>query len=214
MKHLIHVFAAAALAGLMAGCATYRAVDSDVTAFPQWGGKPPGPNTAYRFERLPSQQATGSAQDELEAQARIALAKVGLVLSPTVARYSVQVTLGAQGGERSAYGGGYGGGYDGFGFPMPGVFLGGGSGGASVGLSFPIGRPAPSYRRDLTVLMRDLRNNQVVYETRARHDGSSGDDRQVVPAMLEAALRDFPEPASGVRRISVEPPGAAGKAAP
>lgn len=190
------------MAFFMTGCSTVRLVDSDVTAFSHWSAAPPAPGTAYRFERLPSQQAVGAQQDHVEGLARSALAKVGMELNPALARYSVQVVINTQVVERYPYDGGY----DGFGFATPGVFLGGGSRGASMGLSFPMRFPEPYFKRDLRILMRDLSSNQVAFETRALHDGVWRDTLAVLPAMLDAALRGFPQPPPGTRRINVEIP--------
>ena len=185
---------------LMTGCAGVRLVDTDVTAFPKWTAAPPGPGTAYRFERLPSQQNLAAQQDAVEADARTALAKVGMELNPTVARYSVQVVATTQIIER-----GYAG-YDGI-FGGPGLFLGGGNRGLGFGLSFPMRFPEPIFfRRELAILMRELISPQVVFETRAFHDGVWSDTPAVFPAMMDAALRGFPEPPPGTRRINVEIP--------
>jgi len=43
-----------------------------------------------------------------------------------------------------------------------------------------------------------------VFESRANHDGRWSDDLAVVPAMFEAALRGFPNPPQGVRRVDIE----------
>ena len=199
------ILSIAATALLMAGCSTVRMVDSDVTAFYNWNGPPPAPATPYRFERLPSQQAAGSQQDHVEGLARAALAKVGMELNPPAARYSVQVTANTQIIDRGPYGYSP---YGGFGFGS-GVFVGGGSRGASVGLSFPIGggiAEPPYFKRELSIVMRDLRTNQVSFETRALHDGVWGDTLAVRPAMLDSALRGFPQPPAGTRRINVEIP--------
>jgi len=188
---------------LMTGCASVRRVDSDVTAFAKWTAAPPGPGTAYRFERLPSQQNPAAQQDTVEAQARAALAQVGLELNPAAARYSVQVVANTLIIER-----GYPGypGYDGF-FGMPGVYLGGGNRGAAFGMSFPMRFPEPTYfKRELALLMRELSTQQVVFESRAFHDGVWRDSQTVFPAMMEAALRGFPEPPPGTRRVDVEIP--------
>ena len=183
---------------LMTGCAGVRLVDTDVTAFPKWTAAPPGPGTAYRFERLPSQQNLAAQQDAVEADARTALAKVGMELNPAVARYSVQVVATTQIIER-----GYPG-YDGI-FGGPSVFLGGGNRGLGFGLSFPMRFPEPTYfKRELSMLMRELVTQQVVFETRAFHDGVWSDTQAVFPAMMDAALRGFPEPPPGTRRINVE----------
>ena len=202
-RALAALFSVAVMAFFMAGCSTVQLIDSDVTAFSHWSAAPPGPGTAYRFERLPSQQAVGAQQDRVEALARTALAKVGMELNPAVARYSVQVVVNTLVVERVPYDGV---GYDGFGFPAPGVFLGGGSRGAAVGLSFPMRFSEPYFKRDLSILMRDLSSNQVVFETRALHDGVSSDTLAVLSSMLNAALRGFPQPPPGTRRINIETP--------
>jgi len=204
-RTLALVFALAAAAFFMAGCSSVRVVDSDVTAFYNWGGPPPAPGTPYRFERLPSQQAAGSTQDAVEGLARNALAKVGMELNTPAARYSVQVAASTQIVDRGPYAYGP---YGGFGYGS-GVFVGGGNRGASIGLSFPIGgaiAEPPYFKRELSIVMRDLRSNQVVFETRALHDGVWGDTLAVLPAMLDSALRGFPQPPAGTRRINVEIP--------
>jgi Domain of unknown function (DUF4136) len=199
-RALAALFLIATSLWLMTGCAGVRLVDTDVTAFPKWTAAPPGPGTAYRFERLPSQQNPAAQQDTVEAQARAALARVGMELNPSVARYSVQVVATTQIIER-----GYPG-YDGI-FGGPGVFLGGGNRGVGFGLSFPMRFPEPTYfKRELAILMRELSSQQVVFEVRAFHDGIWGDSQAVFPAMMDAALRGFPEPPPGTRRINVEIP--------
>ena len=199
-RALAALFLIATSLWLMTGCAGVRLVDTDVTAFPKWTAAPPGPGTAYRFERLPSQQNPAAQQDAVEAQARSALAKVGMELNLAVARYSVQVMATTQIIER-----GYPG-YDSV-FGGPGVFLGGGNRGVGFGLSFPLRFPEPTYfKREVALLMRELATQQVVFETRAFHDGVWSDSQAVFPAMMEAALRGFPEPPPGTRRINVEIP--------
>jgi predicted small secreted protein len=206
MKRAFAIFFMAAMAFVMAGCSTVRLVDSDVTAFYSWNGPPPAPGTPYRFERLPSQQAPGSPQEALEGMARNALSKVGMEFNPSAARYSVQVVATTQIIDRGPYGYSP---YGGFGFGS-GVFVGGGSRGAGVGLSFPIGGGGISestyFKRELSIVMRDLRTNQVAFETRALHDGVWSDTPAVLPAMLDSALRGFPQPPAGTRRINVEIP--------
>ena len=204
MKRVISaIFSVAVLAFFVAGCSGLRLVENDVTAFHHWSAAPPGPGTAYRFERLPSQQVLGSQQDYVEGITRTALARVGMDLNPATARYSVQVRVSTQVIERLPYDGA---GYDGFGFASPGVFLSGGNRGASVGMSLPMRFSEPYYRRELTLLMRDLGTSQVVFETRALSDGVQSETLAVLSAMLEAALRGFPQPPSGPRRIHVEIP--------
>ena len=197
------IFSVAVMALFMVGCSTTRVLENEVTAFYNWNASPPTPGTAYRFERLPSQQVIGAQQDYVEERARTALAKVGMQMNPATARYSVQVRVSTQVIERLPYDGA---GYDGFGFATPGVFLGGGSQGAAFGLSFPMRFSEPYYRRELTLLMSDLGTHQVVFETRALSDGVQGETLSVLSAMLDAALRGFPQPPPGPYRVNVQIP--------
>ena len=183
---------------LLSGCSGMRLVDSDVTAFSAWTAAPPGPSTRYRFERLPSQITAAAEQDRIEAIATTSLAKVGLVLSATDARYAVQVIAATEVLQRYAD--------SGFGVGGPGVFIGGGNMGSSIGFSFPFGFTTPYYKRSVTVLMRELSTQKVVFETRALNDGPSGDFFAVLPAMLDSALLGFPQPPTGTRRVNVEIP--------
>lgn len=199
MKSLLKTLAfVACVSAVLTGCSGMRIVDSDVTTFAAWTSAPPGPGTPYRFERLPSQQLARLQQDEVEAIASRSLAKVGMVVAPGTARFSVQVVLNTQLLERFAD--------DGFMLGGPGVFLGAGNMGGSIGMSFPIRFGQPFLKRDLTVLMRDMSTQKVVFETRALHDGIWNDGLSVLPAMLEAALLGFPQPPAGTRRINVEIP--------
>ncbi|MES2415990.1 MAG: DUF4136 domain-containing protein [Pseudomonadota bacterium] len=179
---------------VLAGCSGMRIVDSDVSAFSAWTSAPPAPNTPYRFERLPSQQ--NMQQDRLENIARTSLARVGMVLEPQAARYSVQVMFSTQYLERFPD--------DGFLFGGTGVFAGGPIG--PYGFGYPMRFGEPYYKRELTILMRDLSNQKVTFETRAYHEGVWGDTLAVLPAMLDSALLGFPQPTPGLRRINVEIP--------
>ena len=205
MKNTLKTIVVAAIAGmLLSACSGMRIVDSDVTAFPAWNTAPPGPGTAYRFERLPSQQLPNMQQDRIEQIAAASLAKVGMVLNPAAARLSVQVVLNTQSGQRYPDGTMSGGG--------PGVFLGAGNFGSSVGLSFPLGGFGgggfgnPYYQREVRLSMRDLTSQNVVFETRAINDGPWGDAFAVLPAVMDAALLGFPQPPVGTRRVNVEIP--------
>jgi hypothetical protein len=202
-RALTAIFSVAILALLMVGCATTRLVDSDVTAFSSWRSAPPGPGTPYRFERLPSQQLAGAQQDLVEGLAHKALARVGLTLDSPAARYSVQVMLTTLVVDRLPY---YGGGYGGYGFGRPGVFGGHGYRGGAFGMSYPLYFPEPYFRRELHIVMRDLSNGQIVFETQALHDGIWSDTLAVLPAMLDAALLGFPQPPPGTRRVNIEIP--------
>jgi hypothetical protein len=186
----------------MAGCSGMRIVENDVRAFYSWSAAPPAPGAPYRFERLPSQQVVGAQQDALEALARAALAKVGLVLEPATPRYSVQVRVSTQVVERPPYYDGWG--YGGWGFARPGVFLGAGNHGAAFGMAFPLGFSETYFRHELTLLVRDLQNSQVVFETSAVNNDVFSSTQPMLSAMLDAALQGFPQPPTAPRRINVE----------
>lgn len=198
MRSFIAIIFVASASLLLSACSGMRIVDSDVTAFAAWTSAPPGPGTTYRFERLPSQLASGPLQDRIEASARTSLARVGLVMEPGSARLSVQVVFNSQVTERYPD--------SSFAFGGPGVFLGAGNYGSSIGLSFPLRIGNPYYLREVKIVVRDLGTQKVVFETRAQNDGPWGDGLAVLPAMLDAALMGFPQPPPGTRRVNVEIP--------
>ncbi|MBL0421680.1 DUF4136 domain-containing protein [Ramlibacter sp. AW1] len=188
-----------AAAALLAGCATGYRMDNSVQSFSALTALPANPT--YRFEWLPSQR--GPAQSALEAMADPALFQAGLRRDDASPRYSVQVEAGLQ-RMRSPWADPWDPGW-GWGW---GVGLGARRGGGAVGLGF--GSPfwpraeSPWYRREVRVLMRDLSNNQVVYETRAVNEGPWLDDAVAYPALFQAALQGFPNPPPGPRRVDLQ----------
>ncbi|MEO8020531.1 DUF4136 domain-containing protein [Polaromonas sp.] len=204
-RALTAIIFVAILAGLLGGCASTRVVDSEVTSFARWSPAPPAPGSSYRFERLLSQQQPDAPQARLEGLTQAALARVGLQHNPQAASFSVQVSASSQPMLRSRWDGGY------YPYGGPNVFIGSGvgSGGASVGFGFgfPLGgMDPPLYRREISIVMRELRSNVAVYETRAVSEELWHDSDPVISAMLDAALRGFPVPPGGPRRVSVEIP--------
>ena len=195
--------AAAALAGLLvaaalAGCATVRRVDADVNSFGSWP-EARTPST-FAFERLPSQQAHPEQQDELEGAALPALETAGFRPAPagTPADALVQVAARTLREDR------------GYGYPYGDPFLRGGlfygsrwrAGG--LGLGYGWGGPT-LYLTEVSMLIRDSRTKQVLYETRASHQGLWG-DVAIRAALFEAAMKDFPRQAVSPRRITVDIP--------
>lgn len=190
------LFAAAGAALLLAGCASTYLLDNQVQSFSQLPALPAQPT--FRFERSLSQQAD-PYQQALEALADPALHKAGLRRDDSAPRYSVQVSARTQqtispyydpywgpwgwGGWNLAYGGRYG--AIGFGGPWP---------------------RADSYwfHREVSVIVRELPANRVVYETSAVNDGPVLDNRLVLPAMFDAAMQGFPNPPAGPRRVDIQ----------
>ncbi|WP_158081319.1 DUF4136 domain-containing protein [Rhodoferax fermentans] len=178
---------------LLTGCSGMRVVDSQVTSFAP-ARVPEG--SRYTFERLPSQQNKATAQDQLEAMAEEALAKVGLSRDDQAAGYSVQVSASQRAQQ------------DVLDRPALGWNLGWmvGNGGVSVGRGalFPGLDVRTSYWREVGLVIRNRATQTVVFESHATHDGPWSDSDAVLPAMLDAALQGFPEPPTGVRRVNIE----------
>ena len=189
-----------ALAALLTGCAGMRVVDSQVLAV---ANVPPGvqlQGAKYRFERLPSQVSNPEA-GLAEQQAEQALAAVGLVRDDAAAQLSVLV--GFQGTQYLA---------DPWGYPYPGTYgsisigrgVPWGSGvGFGMGMRFP---PPTQYRREVSLVLRDLASGQVVYETRASHEGPWSDSVPIFATLFKAALANFPNPPAGPQRVNIELP--------
>ncbi len=186
------------------GCGAMRLVDSNVRSYATPPLVPIG--ASYRFERLPSQQANAGQQTRLEALVQPALAKAGLQQNDTAASYSVQVSVSIKVDSYSPWDRasiGWGPGWH-FGWGVPSGNL------LSMSRSpwmYGFGpSEMPYYWRQVSLTIRNLSSAQVVYETHATHDGRWADSEAVLPAMFEAALKDFPNPAQGVRRITMEIP--------
>jgi hypothetical protein len=180
---------ALALVALLSGCASMRMVDSTVQAV---ANVPPGvllQGAHYRFERLPSQAGNPEA-GLAEQQAEQALAAVGLVRDDAGAQYLA----------------------DPWGHPLSntwgsisigrGVPWGSGVG-VGMGMRFP---PPTQYRREVSLILRDLKSGQVLYETRARHDGPWSDSVTIFATLFKAALAHFPNPPAGMQRVNIEIP--------
>jgi hypothetical protein len=171
------------LAAVLAGCAT-TPPDATVQVFTP----PPrlAAGSTYRLERLPL-QASQPGQAELEMAADAALARAGLRRDDTAPRLAVQV---AASQDRLATGPAWGG-------PSVGIGIGGGGGGGGVGIGFgiPIGGGVRSSQR-VDVQVRDAATGQVVYQSQA-----SGGPGASPAALVDAALRDFPNAPSGVRQV-------------
>ncbi len=188
---------------LLGGCSGLRLVESQVraTAAIPTGGTAIEAGARYRFERLPS-QTDPVETDTVEAIAEAELTEVGLVRDDKNPRYSVQLTTRME----SFY-------VDDWGRPYSGPRVGGsimiGTGNLGIGIGTGVGMrfPPPSqYRHEATLLLRDLQSNQVVYETSALHEGPWNDRYNILRAVLAAALKDFPDPPAGARRVKVEIP--------
>lgn len=195
---MLRITGLVAVALALGGCAAMNQLDSDVSTYSQWPSqrKP----ASYVFERLPSQQARPEQQLALEAAARPALEKAGFVSAPEGqgADFSVQVGARLTSNERSP-------------FDDPFWWRGGfqhGFGYSRFGRSYWPGwyaRPESSrYEREVAVLIRDRKTGQPLYEARANNDGFSAFVDGVLPAMFEAAMKDFPHAGINPRQVTTE----------
>jgi len=171
----------------LSGCASTYILDNNVQSFSGLQALPATPS--YRFERLPSQAAL-PAQTQLEAMADPALFRAGLRRDDAAAKYSVQVAARVQ-RVLSPWsdpwdGWGWGGG---FGFSGPGLMP---------------RMEQPWFQREVSVIVRELPGNRVVFESRAANDGPWWDSNAVLPAMFEAALQGFPNAPPGPRRVNIQ----------
>lgn len=194
-----------ALGLLLTGCASVYRVDSQVQSFPGWtptgATAVPAAPQAYRFERLPSQReaAAAASQGMLEELTRAALARAGwnLAEAGTPSPWTVQVSAGTLKLPRAPWEEPW----DGFGTGI-GLYGGHGYWGTSVFMRMDI----PYYERQVSLVIRHAATGQVVYETRARHDGRWASSPELWGAMLDAALRDFPNPPAGPRQVNIDVP--------
>lgn len=199
---MFSIFPLASIA-LLAGCAAFTSVTSEVATYGDWpAGRAPG---TYTFERLPSQQARGARQAELEAAAARALEAAGFRQAATGAPADVVVQLGARISRTEVspwddplwwrWGGGY--------------------------WRSPAWRPQSRaafyanfnadwytrYERNIAVLLRDRASGTPLYEAHAQTDGNTMGDTALLGAMFEAALKDFPAASlPSPRRVTVPLP--------
>ncbi len=186
------LISACLLALTLTGCGLPRMIDSDVQSFV--GTVPAVSNASFRFDRLPSQQNTRGVQDQIEAIAQTALERVGLARNEVAPRYLVQVMVGAE-SMRNPY----------YRPPRPRLVVGADG---RIYEEWPIflNIESPWFHHSVKVVLRDTGTGQVAYETTALFDGPWNDTLNLLPPMLEAALKDYPQPVR--QRVVVELPAA------
>ena len=193
---MTHLPTLALTALLLTGCAAFSQLRSEVSTYSQWPAerKPGG----YVFERLPSQQARPEQQQTLEDAARRALEVAGFTPAADEKSADFIVQLGARvtGTDRWPYD-------DPF---WHGRLWYGRHGRPYWGAGFGMGFSTPTYEREVALLIRDRSGGKPLYEARASNDGGSPSIESLLPAMYEAALKDFPyggvNPRRGVTEIS------------
>lgn len=189
---LVSILLALGLTLALSACGIPRKIDSEVQSFVGTAGAAVG--ATYRFERLPSQQSQPELQERVEALAQTALQRVGLTRDDLRARYSVQVE--AQVVQ----------------FPAPlgrhahliPPYVNADGSPAYSPLAF-LSEP-PWYQHSVRLVLRDIQSGQIAYETSAHFEGPWSDSDALWPAIMEAALRDYPHPPQGPHKVIIELP--------
>lgn len=181
---------------LLGGCASVRRIDSDVTTVVATAAGQNLQGAHYRFERLPSQVNNPEA-GLAEQQAAQAMTAVGMVRDDAQASLSVLVGWSSVTYVNDPFG------------PwgtMGHISIGRGLY-PQVGVGMNMRFPQPNqYRREVSLVMRDLRSGQVVYETRASHDGPWADSPVVFATLFQAAMAGFPHPPASPRKVFIDIP--------
>ena len=145
---------------------------------------------SFRFERLPSQKADAQTQERLEEMALPVLAQKGLVPDTLAPRFTLELRMAVDAiNQSSPFHAHWGFGTIGSGlWSQPG----------SVGLE------PTRYRYSVHLLLRDAASKTVVFESTATHEGPWSDRAAVLPAVLLAALQDFPQGSDKARRVLID----------
>lgn len=189
-------------AGLtLSACTGVRTLSSAVSSYGDWPAeRKPG---SYAFDRLPSQQAFAAESDALEANARVALERAGFKPVAAGETPELLVQIGARIDQISVSP------WDdplwwrgGFGYWRYGPWISPRWGLAS-GPGWGPRWDRPRYERQVALLIRDRASGKPLFESRASSEGSGRADAQLLSAMFEAAMADFPKPAPNPHRVDV-----------
>jgi hypothetical protein len=185
----------AMVAGMAAltGCAGIKVIDPNVRSF---GTAPADLPRTFQFERLPSQDAQADQAARMESQAEPALLAAGFRKADDAA-YSIQVHARRSAvltdpwepwpGYRARFWAGFG--------PRPLMF----------NWRWTSSWDSASNLYEVAVVIRDRKQNKVVYESRAEFDVRVDNDRYWTP-MFQAVLADFPQGKPDVHPVQVTLP--------
>ena len=190
----MRIVVAVLLVPALTACALPRMIDNEVNSFT--GTTKPLQSASYRFERLPS-QTESERQNRIEEVAARALTGAGLRADNVQAQLGVTVTVQTEQFTRAPRR-----------QPHGGLLFGGD---AFFGFNgFMLTIEPPWYRYTVQFLMRDLASSQVTFESKAVHEGPWSDGANLLPLVMEAALRDYPNPPNGPRKVLIELPAQGG----
>ena len=194
-RRLALVAVLASLATL-SGCAALKTISAEVRSFGNWPeGRAAG---SYAFERLPSQQQPLSRAAEWEALAAPALAQAGFKPAAAGTQPDVIVALGVRISATAASP------WDDplwYRWNAPLYHW-------RLGLP-PHRHPLfleRNYEREVGLLLRDRASGQPLFEARASSEGSTPGGDDLIGALFEAALRDFPKARPEAHRVNVRLP--------
>jgi Domain of unknown function (DUF4136) len=192
---------AALIALALSGCAAMNNLNNEVSTFGPWPAE--RQPASFVFERLPSQQAHPERQVQLETAARGALEAAGFraAADENSAVYLMQIgarvtsndpwiyndPLFWRGGLRHGYGGRWNRGWG------PGW---------GPGWGYNSFYTSSNFEREVALLIRDRKTAQLLYEARASNNGPSASIDYLLPAMFEAALKDFPSTGPNPRSVT------------
>ena len=202
---MFRLLTAAVVAVALGGCAAFNNLSNEVSTYGAWPAE--RQPASFVFERLPSQQAHPERRQQLEDAARGALEAAGFraAADPNDAQYLVQVGARVTSNDPWIYNDPLF--WRGAGFRGPWRFNRG-YWGPGWGWNYPY--ESQSFEREVALLIRDRRTGQLLYEARANNNGPSPSIDYLLPAMFEAALKDFPNvspaPRNVTTQISKKPP--------
>lgn len=180
----------------LGACASTRVVDSEVRSFS--ANVLPATAATYQFDRLPSQTSDAralAAQESLEAQVSAAMTDLGLTQSDSNPQYLVQISASVEQVART---------------PVRSPFSPAGLAGSwgfrypPVGFGMRWAMEPPWSRYTVQIVLRDASSKAVVFESAAQHIGPWADTANIMPAVLRAALRDYPNPTPQGTTVKIE----------
>ncbi len=199
---MFRLLAALAIALVLGGCAAFNNLSNEVSTYGAWPAE--RRPASFVFERLPSQQAHPERRQQLEDASRGALEAAGFraAADASDAQYLMQVGARVTSTDPWIYNdplfwrGSYRYG--------PGRFLRGGYWGPGWGWGWGGPYEPASFDREVALLIRDRKTGELLYEARASNSGPSAAIDYLLPAMFEAALKDFPKNGPNPRRVTTQ----------
>jgi hypothetical protein len=64
--------------------------------------------------------------------------------------------------------------------------------------------PPPTFEREVSLLIRDRESGKLLYEAHASNLGTSASIGALLPAMYQAAMKDFPATGPNPRNVTID----------